>query len=62
MWEYKTETLNSIFYSNSKLRRKCDEIINKYAKEGWELDKFESSDLGGSLKTFIFKREKRETK
>jgi hypothetical protein len=59
MWEYKTETLNTIFYSASKLRSKYDEILNKNAKEGWELDKYDSSDFGGSLKTFIFKREKK---
>ena len=59
MWEYKTETLFTLFYSNSTLRRKFDDVLNKYATEGWELVKFQCSDVGGCLKTFIFKRQKK---
>ena len=59
MWEYKTETLFTLFYSNNTMRRKFDDILNQYATEGWELDKFQCSDFGGCMKTFIFKREKK---
>lgn len=59
MWEYKTETFNTLFDSNNAIGRKIDNTTNKYASEGWELDKFQCSDLGGCLKILIFRREKK---
>lgn len=59
MWECKTETLFTLFYLGNTIRKKFDDILNKYANEGWELDEFQCSDFGGCLKIFIFKREKK---
>ncbi len=40
MWEYKTETFNTLFDSNNAIGRKIDNTTNKYASEGWNLINF----------------------
>ncbi|HKL79371.1 MAG TPA: DUF4177 domain-containing protein [Mobilitalea sp.] len=56
MWEYKTETFDSIFDTKSSLKKKCNAILEKCGNEGWELVNFQCA--GGSMMIFIFKRAK----
>ncbi|MEK6263778.1 MAG: DUF4177 domain-containing protein [Clostridium sp.] len=59
MWEYKTEICNTFFDGKRSIREKCDAILKKYADEGWEFVTLQCSDVGGILKIFIFKKEKK---
>ncbi len=58
MWEYKTETFNSIIDNKRSLREKCDAILKKYANDGWELVNFQCIGALGSIMILIFKRVK----
>lgn len=58
MWEYKTETFNSVFDSKRSLREKCDAILKKYANDGWELVNFQCIGAFGSIMILVFKRAK----
>lgn len=58
MWEYKTETFNSIFDTKRSLKEKCDAILKKYGNEGWELVNFQCIGALGSMMILIFKRAK----
>lgn len=58
MWEYKTETFNSIIDNKRSLKKKCDEILNKYAKDDWELVNFQCIGALGSIMILVFKRAK----
>ena len=57
MWEYKTETFNSIFDTKSSLKRKCNAILEKCGNEDWELVNFQCAG-GGSMMILVFKRAK----
>ena len=59
MWEYKTEILGSTFDTKRSLKEKCDDILNKYANESWELVNFQFADMFSSMMIFVFKREKK---
>lgn len=59
MWEYKTEIISSLFDTKRSLKQKCDEILFKYANDGWEFVNLQCTDIFGSLMIFIFKREKK---
>jgi hypothetical protein len=58
MWEYKTETFNSILDNKRSLREKCDAILKKYANDGWELVNFQCIGAFGSIMILVFKRAK----
>jgi len=58
MWEYKTETFNSIFDNKHSLKVKCDAILKKYANDGWELVNFQCIGALGSIMMLVFKRAK----
>ncbi|HOA42038.1 MAG TPA: DUF4177 domain-containing protein [Bacillota bacterium] len=58
MWEYKTETFSSIFDTKNSLKEKCDAVLEKYAKDGWELVNFQCIGAFGSIMILIFKRQK----
>lgn len=60
MWEYKTETFNSILDSKTSLKRKSDEILRRYGKEGWELVNFQCIGALGSITMYVFKRLKED--
>lgn len=59
MWEYKTETFNSAFDTEEKLKVKSDKLLEQYGKEGWELVNFQCPGALGSMMIFVFKREKK---
>lgn len=56
MWEYATETFDSTFDTKKSLKRKSDEILARYGKEGWELVNFQCIGAFGSIMMFTFKR------
>ena len=56
--EYITETFDCIFDSKRSLKEKSDNILDQYAKEGWELVNFQCVGGLGSMMIYIFKREK----
>lgn len=58
MWEYKTETFNSIIDNKRSLKEKCDIILKKYADDGWQLVNFQCIGALGSIMILIFKRAK----
>lgn len=58
MWEYKTETFNSVIDNKRSLKEKCDAILNKNANDGWELVNFQCIGALGSIMILIFKRVK----
>lgn len=58
MWEYKTETFNSIFDTKRSLKEKCNAILKKYSNEGWELVNFQCIGAFGSMMILVFKRAK----
>lgn len=58
MWEYKTETFDSVFDTKRSLKRKCDVILEKHANDGWELVNFQCIGALGSIMMLVFKRAK----
>jgi hypothetical protein len=58
MWEYKTETFDSIFDTKRSLKEKCNAILEKYSNEGWELVNFQCAGGLGSMMILVFKRAK----
>ncbi|WP_461206310.1 DUF4177 domain-containing protein [Clostridium sp. DL1XJH146] len=58
MWEYTTETFNSVFDTEKSLKKKSNKVLKQYGKEGWELVNFQCVDGFGSMMVFVFKREK----
>jgi hypothetical protein len=60
MWEYKTETFDSIFDTKKSLKRKCNTILERCDNEGWELVNFQCTDVIGSMMILVFKRSKQE--
>lgn len=58
MWEYKTETFDSIFDTKRSLKEKCNAILEKYSNEGWELVNFQCVGALGSMMILVFKRAK----
>lgn len=58
MWEYKTETFDSIFDTKRSLKVKCNAILEKCGNEGWELVNFQCVGALGSMMILIFKRAK----
>jgi hypothetical protein len=58
MWEYTTETFDSMFDTKKSLKEKSNLVLNKYGKEGWELVNFQCVGGFGSLMVFVFKKEK----
>ncbi|MCB2288587.1 DUF4177 domain-containing protein [Clostridium sp. CS001] len=57
--EYKTEIIGTLFDNKRSLKRKCDEILFKYANEGWEFVNSQGTDIFNCMLIFIFKREKK---
>lgn len=60
MWEYVTETFNSLFDTKTSLKRKSNEVLEQYGKEGWELVNFQCVGGLGSIMVFVFKRKKKQ--
>jgi hypothetical protein len=58
MWEYKTETFDSIFDTKRSLKEKCNAILEKCGNEGWELVNFQCAGGLGSMMILVFKRAK----
>ena len=58
MWEYKTETFDSFFDTKRSLKEKCNTILEKCGKEGWELVNFQCVGALGSMMILVFKRAK----
>lgn len=56
MWEYKTETFDSIFDTKKTLKDKSNKILEIAGKEGWELVNFQCAGTFGSMMIFVFKR------
>lgn len=59
MWEYTTETFNSLFDTEERLKKKSNKVLEQYGKEGWELVNFQCVGGFGSMMIFVFKREKK---
>ncbi|MFL0268172.1 DUF4177 domain-containing protein [Candidatus Clostridium radicumherbarum] len=59
MWEYATETFNSLFDTEKGLKIKSNKVLEQYGKEGWELVNFQCVGGLGSIMVFVFKREKK---
>lgn len=59
MWEYTTETFNSLFDSKRSLKKKSDKILERRGNEGWELVNFQCVGGLGSMMVFVFKRVKK---
>lgn len=59
MWEYKTETFNSLFDTTKSLKKKSNKVLEQHGKEGWELVNFQCAGALGSMMIFVFKREKK---
>jgi hypothetical protein len=60
MWEYATETFDSLFDTKKSLKKKSDEVLKKYGKEGWELVNFQCAGGLGSMMIYVFKKEKEQ--
>lgn len=60
MWEYKTETFNSLLDTKTSLKEKSNAILERYGKEGWELVNFQCIGAMGSITMFVFKRIKND--
>ncbi|MFV0341828.1 MAG: DUF4177 domain-containing protein [Anaerocolumna sp.] len=60
MWEYATETFDSLLDTKKSLKKKSNEVLRKYGKEGWELVNFQCVGGFGSMMIFVFKREKEQ--
>ncbi len=56
MWEYKTETFNSVFDTKQSIKDKSNQILRKNGEEGWELVNFQCVGAFGSMMIFVFKR------
>jgi hypothetical protein len=56
MWEYKTETFDSVFDSKKSLKEKSNIILASAGEDGWELVNFQCAGAFGSMMIFIFKR------
>lgn len=59
IWEYMTETFDSTFDTKKSLKRKSNELLELYGKDGWELVNFQCIGAFGSITMFVFKREVR---
>lgn len=59
MWEYTTQTFNSIFDTEKSLKKKSNQVLEQYGKEGWELVNFQCAGGFGSMMIFVFKGEKK---
>lgn len=59
MWEYTTQTFNSVFDTKKSLKKKSDQVLEQYGKEGWELVNFQCAGGFGSMMIFVFKRKKK---
>lgn len=60
MWEYKTETFDSILDNKRTLKEKCDFLLEKHGKAGWELVSFQCIGALGSMMVLIFKRPRKQ--
>jgi len=58
MWEYMTETFDSIFDTKRSLKEKSNVILERYANDGWELVNFQCAGALGSMMILVFKRAK----
>lgn len=56
MWEYKTETFNSVFDTKRSIKEKSNQILRKNGEDGWELVNFQCVGALGSMMIFVFKR------
>lgn len=56
MWEYKTETFDSLFDTKKTLKEKSNKVLERAGKEGWELVNFQCAGGLGSMMIFVFKR------
>jgi hypothetical protein len=56
MWQYKTETFNSLLIGEASLKKRSDEILEEAGKEGWELVNFQCAGGFGSMMIFVFKK------
>lgn len=56
MWEYRTETFNSIWDTKKSLKEKSNKILDIAGKECWELVNFQCIGAFGSIMVFVFKR------
>ena len=58
MWEYTTQTFNSVFDTEKSLKKKSNQVLQRFGKEGWELVNFQCAGGFGTMMIFVFKREK----
>lgn len=56
MWQYKTETFNSLWSTESSLKKKSDMILERAGRDGWELVNFQCAGGLGSMMIFVFKK------
>ena len=56
MWQYKTETFNSLWSTEASLKKKSDKILEEAGKDGWELVNFQCASALGSMMIFVFKK------
>ena len=59
MWEYTTETFNSLFDTKGSLKEKSNKVLERYGQEGWELVNFQCAGALSSMMIFVFKRLKK---
>lgn len=60
MWEYATETFDSLLDTKKSLKEKSNKVLKQYGEEGWELVNFQCVGGLGSMMVFVFKREKKQ--
>ncbi|MCB2289653.1 DUF4177 domain-containing protein [Clostridium sp. CS001] len=59
MWEYTTQTFNSVLDTEKSLKKKSNQVLEQHGKEGWELVNFQCAGGFGSMMIFVFKRERK---
>lgn len=55
--EYKVDSFGCTFSTRGKFTQQLQEIINKYASEGWRLHSYETPGAIGELCVVVFYKE-----
>lgn len=56
-YEYKVDSFSCVFSSRNKFTEQLQEMVNKYAAEGWILHSYETPGALGELCVVVFYRE-----
>ena len=56
-YEYKIDSFGCTFSTRTKFTQQLQDIINKYAAEGWMLHSYETPSALGELCVVVFYRE-----